>query len=99
MQTPSKNYKKRAPVDTKESLLKEISLLESQLAASSATLGLLAQRVGDNDPHSTVSTYISQMHKYNETKDAAQIVFGRLAVLNNTTLKDIHSQYSVDSED
>lgn len=39
--------------------------------------------------------HIDNLHKYNEVKDAAQLVLGRLAELEQVTLKEMHKKYSV----
>lgn len=39
--------------------------------------------------------HIDNLHRYNEVKDAAQLVLGRLAELEQVTLKEIHKKYNV----
>lgn len=39
--------------------------------------------------------HIDNLHRYNEIKDAAQIVLGRLAEIEQVTLKEIHKKYGV----
>lgn len=39
--------------------------------------------------------YISQLHKYNEIKDAAQCLFGKLAEINKCTVQEIHKKYDL----
>ena len=36
---------------------------------------------------------IDLLHKYNDIKDVAQIVMGRLAELENVTVKSLHEKY------
>ena len=39
--------------------------------------------------------HIKNLHEYNEIKDAAQIVLGRLAELEGVTVKEMHDKYGV----
>ncbi|KAF9242552.1 DNA repair protein [Melanogaster broomeanus] len=48
-------------------------------------------RLGPNeDAEEIVSNYIKHLHRYNEAKDAAQSIIGRLATLKQTTIRQIH---------
>ena len=42
---------------------------------------------------------INLLHLYNETKDAAQVVIGRLAELEGVTVKSLHEKYSLPLDD
>lgn len=42
-----------------------------------------------------LQSHIEALHRYNETKDAAQLVMGRLAELEGVTIKEIHEKYGV----
>lgn len=39
--------------------------------------------------------HIDNLHRYNEIKDAAQLVLGRLADIEQVTLKEVHKRYNV----
>lgn len=39
------------------------------------------------------------LHKYNNIKDAAQIVLGRLAVIEGVTVAEIHRNYNLNESD
>lgn len=42
-----------------------------------------------------LQSHIDNLHRYNEIKDAAQLVLGRLAELEQVTLKEMHKKYKV----
>ncbi|KAJ2193929.1 swi5-like zinc finger protein [Coemansia sp. RSA 522] len=42
---------------------------------------------------------IDRLHRYNDTKDAAQILFGKLAELKGKTIKEIYAEYDIDLDD
>lgn len=42
-----------------------------------------------------LQSHIDNLHRYNEVKDAAQLVLGRLAELEQVTLKEMHKKYKV----
>jgi len=39
------------------------------------------------------------LHKYNEIKDIAQMVIGKLAEIENTTTKKLYEKFDMDMED
>ncbi|KAJ2491646.1 swi5-like zinc finger protein [Coemansia sp. RSA 2050] len=43
--------------------------------------------------------HIDRLHRYNDIKDAGQLLFGKLAELKGKTVKDIYKEYSVNIED
>ncbi|XP_034238455.1 DNA repair protein SWI5 homolog [Thrips palmi] len=45
-----------------------------------------------------VKTVMSLLHKYNEIKDATQIVLGRLASLEGQTLKQVHERFGLEDK-
>ncbi|KAJ1898226.1 swi5-like zinc finger protein [Kickxella alabastrina] len=42
---------------------------------------------------------IDRLHRYNDIKDAGQILFGKLAQLRGKTVKEMYKEYDVDLED
>ncbi|KAJ2797296.1 swi5-like zinc finger protein [Coemansia helicoidea] len=42
---------------------------------------------------------IERLHRYNDIKDAGQILFGKLAELKGTTIKDVYAEYGVSLDD
>ncbi|EIN14273.1 hypothetical protein PUNSTDRAFT_129905 [Punctularia strigosozonata HHB-11173 SS5] len=51
----------------------------------------------DQDADAIVSAHIKRLHRYNEAKDATQILIGRLAVLKDTTIRKIHEDYGLET--
>ncbi|KAJ2748844.1 swi5-like zinc finger protein [Coemansia nantahalensis] len=42
---------------------------------------------------------IERLHRYNDIKDAGQLLFGKLAELKGTTIKDVYAEYGVSLDD
>ncbi|KIK81987.1 hypothetical protein PAXRUDRAFT_14961 [Paxillus rubicundulus Ve08.2h10] len=71
-----------------------------------AKVDALQNRLGANeDAEEITSNHIKLLHRYNEAKDAAQILIGRvqelreLAVLKDTTIRQIHEDMDLLDED
>jgi len=43
--------------------------------------------------------YIEKLHEYNEIKDIAQMVIGRLAIQLETTTRDVYKKFGLSPED
>ncbi|GIX91049.1 hypothetical protein CEXT_174681 [Caerostris extrusa] len=43
--------------------------------------------------------YIDKLHEYNEIKDVAQMVMGRIAVLEQTTVRAVHEEFGMKDDD
>ncbi|KAK3881599.1 hypothetical protein Pcinc_013981 [Petrolisthes cinctipes] len=46
-----------------------------------------------------LQSHIDNLHRYNEIKDAAQLVLGRLAEMEEVTVKEMHEKYGVSASD
>ncbi|KAI6136141.1 DNA repair protein [Pisolithus thermaeus] len=56
-----------------------------------AEINALQARLGEDEKAETiVSNHIKLLHRYNEAKDATQILVGRLASLKGTTVRQIY---------
>ncbi|KAI0290541.1 DNA repair protein [Multifurca ochricompacta] len=53
----------------------------------------------EEDAQKIVSRHIKLLHRYNEAKDAAQIIIGKLAVQKKTTIRQIHEDYGLTDDD
>jgi len=51
------------------------------------------------DVEADMLAYIDLLHRYNELKDAGQILLGKLAEIEGVTTKDMYERYSLDLED
>ncbi|KAF7783907.1 hypothetical protein Agabi119p4_72 [Agaricus bisporus var. burnettii] len=67
-----------ASTSTKKTQARVVAL-KDEIDALQAALGI------DEDAQAIVKLHISLLHRYNEAKDATQILIGRLATLRNTT--------------
>ncbi|KZO98802.1 Swi5-domain-containing protein [Calocera viscosa TUFC12733] len=77
-----------AKVLTKEeedALRKEIAGLEKELDGK--------------DPNAALKEHIRILHEYNELKDATQMMLGRLASMRDTTIRQVHDEYGLTSDD
>ncbi|KAF8634904.1 hypothetical protein AX15_000652 [Amanita polypyramis BW_CC] len=72
---------------------------EARLAALQAEIEALQKELGDDDPELIVKRHINLLHRYNETKDAAQILIGRLANIKQTTVRQIHNDLDLKDGD
>ncbi|KAF9072888.1 DNA repair protein [Rhodocollybia butyracea] len=70
-----------------------ITELEEQVARLEQELG------PGEDAEKIVNKHIKMLHRYNEAKDAAQILIGRLASLKETTIRQIHKDLDLPTED
>ncbi|KAJ6541729.1 DNA repair protein [Mycena capillaripes] len=64
---------------------------EARIAALQAEVESLAKELGEHeDAEAIVKKHIQLLHRYNEAKDATQILIGKLATLKETTVRQIH---------
>ncbi|KAH9173507.1 DNA repair protein [Lactarius sanguifluus] len=67
--------------------------LESEITELQKELG------PGEDAQQIVSRHIKLLHRYNEAKDAAQIIIGKLAAHKQTTIRQIHEDYGLTGDD
>ncbi|KAH9956624.1 DNA repair protein [Russula dissimulans] len=70
-----------------------ISELEAEVAELQNELGL------GEDAQQIVSRHIKLLHRYNEAKDATQIIIGKLAVHKETTIRQTHEAFGLTADD
>lgn len=87
--SPAKFIKKENLKEELESLKIKETLLDKQI------LDLEKEGIVESE----IQEFIDHLHKYNEIKDSAQIVMGRLAELHMITLKEIHLKFGAPTED
>ncbi|KAL4261901.1 SWI5/SAE3 family protein [Pleurotus pulmonarius] len=64
---------------------------EARTAELQAEADRLQQQLGRNvDAEKIVKEHIKLLHEYNEAKDAAQVLIGRLAGLREMTVREVH---------
>ncbi|QRW24695.1 hypothetical protein RhiXN_11607 [Rhizoctonia solani] len=59
----------------------------------------LQKLLGNEDPQKIVDRHIKLLHTYNESKDAAQVILGRLAAIKQTSVAKIHEDYDLPLQD
>ncbi|KAN0100140.1 DNA repair protein [Tylopilus felleus] len=65
-----------------------------------AQIDELQERLGTNEnAEEIVSRHIKLLHRYNEAKDATQILIGRLAAIRGTTIRQIHQDMGLLDDD
>ncbi|KAK7063682.1 DNA repair protein [Favolaschia claudopus] len=73
---------------------------EARVAALEAEIAGLEKELGENEnPEVIVKDVIRLLHRYNEAKDATQILIGRLATLKQTTVRQIHEDLDLRDSD
>ncbi|KAF4614473.1 hypothetical protein D9613_002680 [Agrocybe pediades] len=73
---------------------------EARKKALEQEIEQLQARLGEGvDAEKIVKRHIALLHKYNEAKDAAQILIGRLASIKQTTIRQIHEDYGLTDDD
>ena len=85
----SPSCKSQQQLETPEDQLADLTKQEANLDEEIAALKDSGFQVEELQDH------IENLHRYNEVKDAAQIVLGRLAELEQVTLKEMHQKYQV----
>ncbi|KZT01142.1 uncharacterized protein LAESUDRAFT_707840 [Laetiporus sulphureus 93-53] len=72
----------------------------ARIAAIEAEIDEIQKQLGEGeDAKEIVSRHIKLLHRYNETKDAAQILMGRLASHRQSTIRQIHEEYGLADDD
>ncbi|KAJ1727106.1 swi5-like zinc finger protein [Coemansia biformis] len=71
--------------------------LQAQAQARDALLGEAGLTV--DQARALNDELIGRLHRYNDIKDAGQILFGKLAELKGKTVKEVYSDYSVGLND
>ncbi|EPS97821.1 hypothetical protein FOMPIDRAFT_1031794 [Fomitopsis schrenkii] len=73
---------------------------QQRIAELQAEVDELQKQLGEEaDAEKIVSRHIKLLHCYNEAKDAAQILMGRLAAHRQTTIRQIHKDYGLTKDD
>ncbi|KAJ2366892.1 swi5-like zinc finger protein [Coemansia sp. RSA 2611] len=87
--------------ERKQELRQAISALQAELSTQLSARDALL-----NDSGMTVEQArklndqnIDRLHRYNDIKDAAQTLFGKLAELKGQTVKEIYGEYGVGLDD
>ncbi|OLY83856.1 Biogenesis of lysosome-related organelles complex 1 subunit 2 [Smittium mucronatum] len=79
----------------------DLKQLESELISLKTEHDNLRVKWGGSidEAKTLVKDHIETLHLYNETKDAAQIVLGKLAEMQNKTIKELHADFNISPSD
>lgn len=69
--------------------------IKKEIASRKQALGLES----DEEIIAAHKTYMNRLHRYNEAKDMAQALMGRLAQLTGKTTKDLYPDFNLSLED
>ncbi|KAH9934069.1 DNA repair protein [Epithele typhae] len=73
---------------------------QARIAALQAEVEGLQRTLGEGeDAAQIVDRHIKLLHKYNEAKDATQILIGKLAAFQQATIRKVHSDYGLTDAD
>ncbi|KIL71480.1 hypothetical protein M378DRAFT_65162 [Amanita muscaria Koide BX008] len=73
---------------------------EARLTALQVEIEALQKELREGeDAEQIVKKHISLLHRYNEAKDATQILIGRLAAIKQTTVRQIHEDLDLKNTD
>ncbi|PIL31217.1 hypothetical protein GSI_05915 [Ganoderma sinense ZZ0214-1] len=73
---------------------------QARIEALQAEVKELQKVLGeDENAEKIVSRHIKLLHRYNEAKDATQILIGKLATYRQTTIRKIHEDYGLTDQD
>ncbi|KAF5332775.1 hypothetical protein D9611_005150 [Ephemerocybe angulata] len=78
---------------SKENQRQKVADLEAEIERLQGELG------EGKDAEAIVKRHIKLLHDYNEVKDAAQTLIGRLAAWRETTIRQIHKDYDLEDRD
>jgi len=85
---------------SKVKILTSLQKQEERIAALQAEIETLQRELGEGvDAEAIVKRQINLLHRYNEAKDATQILIGRLATIKQTTVRQIHNDMDLKDTD
>ena len=78
-----------------DDLKAQLTRLRTEIAAKKHETGLST----DTQITAAHKTYMDRLHRYNEAKDTAQALLGKLAHLTGTTTRDLYPNFNLSLED
>lgn len=94
--SPFKNDDARSSPLIEKTLIEEYQTLSRKEAQLDQEISNLTS---SGASRSDVQTVMSLLHKFNEVKDATQVVLGRLATLEGQTIQQLHKRFGLDDKD
>ena len=81
--------------ETEETLRADIASLRERVEAAQRELDELSKEYSEDE----YQQYIDDLHEYNEVKDTAQILLGKLAEVRCTTVSELYKQFDLNLDD
>ncbi|KAI0652658.1 Swi5-domain-containing protein [Trametes meyenii] len=73
---------------------------QARIEALQAEVKELQKTLGEGEnAEQIVSKHIKLLHRYNEAKDATQILIGKLAAYRQATIRQVHNDFGLTDED
>ncbi|KAI0756152.1 DNA repair protein [Daedaleopsis nitida] len=73
---------------------------QARIEALQAEVDQLQNALGEGEnAEEIVSRHIRLLHRYNEAKDATQILIGKLAAYRQTTIRQLHNDFGLTDDD
>ncbi|XP_004212294.1 DNA repair protein SWI5 homolog [Hydra vulgaris] len=86
----------KSPVEDNRTLVQDIAALRSDIEKVEKEITELKS---ENYCESELQVYIDRLHEYNEIKDIAQMVIGKIAEIEGTTSRLLYSRFDLDIDD
>lgn len=84
------------PTMTSAEIEERIEKVQKEMGEIQDDIDTLESKGYTEDLH---RSYLAELHKYNDIKDACQKVIGRLAEIRGVTFKSIHEEYKLPLQD
>ena len=81
--------------ETEESLRADIERLKEQIKANEAEIEELSREYSEDE----LQQYIDHLHEYNEIKDVGQLLLGKLAEVQGTTVSELYREFDLSLDD
>ncbi|KAJ1855923.1 swi5-like zinc finger protein [Coemansia sp. RSA 1722] len=72
----------------------EVAKVQKERDSAAELSGLTSEQA-----RRATDAHITRLHRYNDIKDAGQILFGKLAELRGKTVKEMYKEYGVETSD
>ncbi|SPO21374.1 uncharacterized protein UTRI_00851 [Ustilago trichophora] len=95
--TAARELRARSIAELQEEVADMQLVLKDRLAIHNAARK--AQNLAEQHPEQIVAEYIALLTQYNKVKDSAQVIFDKIADIEQLPAKDIHARYGVGESD
>ncbi|ORY91484.1 DNA repair protein [Leucosporidium creatinivorum] len=70
----------------------------AKIAALKQEIAQLEKELDGEDPNAIVKRHIKLLHLYNERKDATQGMIGKIATMQNVTVREVQDKLGIDDQ-